>query len=167
MNLAQLSMKMRIACSALIYRKILRLKRTALADTTIGQLVNLLSNDVSKFDQGFVLANFVWIAPIQAAVGTYLLYEELGISAFFGMALLISFIPLQAWFGKRCSTLRLKIALKTDKRVRLMNEIISGIHVIKMYCWEKPFANLISLVRRFNCKEITYNCLIINFAEKK
>ncbi|RZC40224.1 multidrug resistance-associated protein, partial [Asbolus verrucosus] len=150
MALAHLSMKMRVACSSLIYRKILKLNRTALADTTIGQVVNLLSNDVSKFDQGFVLANFAWIAPIQAAVGTYLLYDEIGVSAFFGMALLLSFIPLQAWFGKKCSSLRLEIALKTDTRVRLMNEVISGIQVIKMYCWEKPFGHLISLVRRFN-----------------
>ncbi|XP_063908439.1 probable multidrug resistance-associated protein lethal(2)03659 isoform X2 [Zophobas morio] len=154
MGLVHLSMKMRVACSALIYRKILRLNKTALADTTIGQLVNLLSNDVSKFDQGFVLANFAWIAPIQAGVGTYLLYHEIGASAFFGMALLLSFIPLQAWFGKKCSSLRMKIALETDKRVRLMNEVISGIHVIKMYCWEKPFGQLISRVRRREMKGI-------------
>jgi hypothetical protein len=149
MGLVHIAMKMRVACSSLIYRKTLRLSRTALAATTVGHVVNLLSNDVNKFDQGFVLANFAWIAPIQAAVGTYLLYNEIGVCAIFGMALLLSFIPLQAWFGKKCSSLRMKIAVKTDKRVRLMNELISGIQVIKMYCWEKPFGQLISLVRRF------------------
>ncbi|XP_008195764.2 probable multidrug resistance-associated protein lethal(2)03659 isoform X1 [Tribolium castaneum] len=154
MGLTHVAMKMRVACSSLIYRKILRVNKTALVDTTIGQLVNLLSNDVSKFDQSFVLANFAWIAPIQAAVGTYLLYREIGVSAFFGMALLLSFIPVQAWFGKKCSSFRLKIALTTDKRVRLMNEVISGIQVIKMYCWEKPFGQLISLVRRQEMKGI-------------
>ena len=30
--------------------------------------------------------------------------------------------------------------LKTAKRVQLMSEIISAMRVIKMYCWEKPFA---------------------------
>ncbi|XP_044266059.1 probable multidrug resistance-associated protein lethal(2)03659 [Tribolium madens] len=154
MGLTHIAMKMRIACSSLIYRKILRINKTALVDTTIGQLVNLLSNDVSKFDQSFVLANFTWIAPIQAAVGTYLLYQEIGVSAIFGMALLLSFIPIQVWFGKKCSSFRLKIALTTDKRVRLMNEMISGIQVIKMYCWEKPFGQLISLVRRYEIKRI-------------
>jgi ATP-binding cassette subfamily C (CFTR/MRP) protein 4 len=150
MGLVHIAMKMRVACSSLIYRKTLRLSRTALAATTVGHVVNLLSNDVNKFDQGFVLANFAWIAPIQAAVGTYLLYNEIGVCAIFGMALLLSFIPLQAWFGKKCSSLRMKIAVKTDKRVRLMNELISGMQVIKMYCWEKPFGQLISLVRRAN-----------------
>lgn len=167
MGLCHVSMKMRIACSSLIYRKILKLDKTALAKTTIGQVVNLLSNDVSKFDQGFVLANFTWIAPIQAAVGTYLLYREIGVSAFFGMALLLSFIPIQTWFGKKCSSYRLKIALTTDKRVRLMNEVISGIQVIKMYCWEKPFGQLISLVRRFIRNDNTYNYLTVIFSGRK
>lgn len=29
-----------------------------------------------------------------------------------------------------------------------MNEIISGMRVIKMYTWEKPFAQLVAEIRR-------------------
>lgn len=96
MGLMHIAMKLRVACSALIYRKTLRLSRKALGQTTIGQLVNLLSNDVSKFDQGFLLCHFVWVGPIQTAVGTYMLYRTIGVAAFFGMAFLLSFIPLQS-----------------------------------------------------------------------
>lgn len=44
--------------------------------------------------------------------------------------------------------LRFKIALRTDRRVKLMNEIVTGIQVIKMYAWEKPFEKMVALLRK-------------------
>lgn len=41
----------------------------------------------------------------------------------------------------------MKIAEKTDNRVTKMAEIVSGIQIIKMYTWEKPFANLVNNAR--------------------
>lgn len=56
---------------------------------------------------------------------------------------------LSGYMSKWSSKLRMKIALRTDERVRLMSEIISGVQVIKMYAWEKPFEKLVSMARRF------------------
>jgi ATP-binding cassette subfamily C (CFTR/MRP) protein 4 len=41
----------------------------------------------------------------------------------------------------------MRVALKTDYRIRLMNDIVSGIKVIKMYTWEKPFTRLVKITR--------------------
>ena len=41
-----------------------------------------------------------------------------------------------------------KIAHLTDHRVKIMSEITSGIQVIKMYAWEKPFEKVVELARR-------------------
>nr|CAH7746327.1 unnamed protein product [Callosobruchus chinensis] len=161
MGIQHLSQKMRVSCSSLLYRKILRLSRASLGKTTVGHLVNLLSNDLSKFDQTFILAHYCWVGPIQVAVGTYMLYREMQVAALIGIAFLVAIVPLQIYLAKKNSVLRLKTALRTDERVRLMNEILSGMQVIKMYCWEKPFADVVAFARRQEMKVIrSHSCLL-------
>lgn len=35
-----------------------------------------------------------------------------------------------------------------DHRIRIMNEVVSGIRIIKMYAWEIPFSAVVTAVRR-------------------
>uniref|UniRef100_A0A8C2IMT6 ATP-binding cassette, sub-family C (CFTR/MRP), member 4 n=1 Tax=Cyprinus carpio TaxID=7962 RepID=A0A8C2IMT6_CYPCA len=145
-------MKIRIAMCHMIYRKALCLSATAMGQTTTGQIVNLLSNDVNKFDEVTIFLHFLWVAPLQAAAVIGLLWQEIGASCLAGMAVLFFLMPLQTIFGKLFSKYRSKTAAFTDSRIRTMNEVVSGIRIIKMYAWEKPFAALVNDVRR---KEIS------------
>ncbi|XP_065369875.1 probable multidrug resistance-associated protein lethal(2)03659 [Calliphora vicina] len=149
-------MKIRVALCSLIYRKALRLSKTAMGDTTSGQVVNLMSNDVGRLDTSMLHVHYLWIGPIAIAIVTYLMYLEIGVSSLFGVALMLLFIPLQGFLGKKTSILRLRTALCTDERVRMMNEIISGIQVIKMYAWEYPFGKMVDFIRRKEMKAIRY-----------
>ena len=55
---------------------------------------------------------------------------------------------------------RYETASKTDERVRLVDEIISGIEMIKCYAWEKPFCSMVEIVRRLELKFIKKNAYL-------
>ncbi|XP_053311343.1 ATP-binding cassette sub-family C member 4 [Spea bombifrons] len=141
-------MKLRVAMCHMIYKKALRLSNTAMGKTTTGQIVNLLSNDVNKFDQVTIFLHFLWAGPLQAVAVTVLLWIEIGPSCLAGMAVLIILMPLQTCLGKFFTSLRGKTAAFTDIRIRTMNEVISGMRIIKMYAWEQPFTELVNNIRK-------------------
>ncbi|KAG5889081.1 hypothetical protein JTB14_004925 [Gonioctena quinquepunctata] len=147
LRIMQVGMKMRIASCSLVYRKALKLNKSALAETTVGQMVNLLSNDVGRFDLATHFMHQLIMGPLETLLVMYLCYSSLGYTGLIGTVFLLVSIPFQSWLGKKTSQFRLNTALRTDERVRLMNEIISGIQVIKMYAWEKSFAKLVEIAR--------------------
>ncbi|XP_075985083.1 ATP-binding cassette sub-family C member 4-like [Anticarsia gemmatalis] len=150
----QFGMKVRIAACSLIYRKVMRMSSGALAQTTAGQVVNLLSNDVNRFDYAFIYAHFIWLLPLQLIVVCYLIYLKIGYAAIVGViGIVLQTIPVQSYMSKLAARLRMRTACKTDERVQIMDEIISGMQVIKMYAWEKPFEQVVALARKneINC----------------
>ena len=108
-------MKIRIACCSLLYRKVrihpkrnfgnthlqvqaLKLSNSALGQTTVGQMVNLLSNDVNRFDLSVLFNHYLWAGPLQLTVITAILCTKIGPSALVGAALLIAAVPLQSQY---------------------------------------------------------------------
>uniref|UniRef100_A0A3Q1C9L1 Multidrug resistance-associated protein 4 n=1 Tax=Amphiprion ocellaris TaxID=80972 RepID=A0A3Q1C9L1_AMPOC len=147
-------MKIRVAMCHMIYRKALGLNCESMGRTTTGQIVNLLSNDVNRFDEVTANLHYLWVGPLQAVVIIVLLWEEIGPSCLAGVAVIALMMPLQTWFGKLFGIFRSKTAVLTDSRIRIMNEVVSGIRIIKMYAWEKPFSALVAEVRRKEISQI-------------
>lgn len=161
-------MRVRIACCHLIYRHSLKLSNAAIGQTTVGQMVNLLTNDVNRFDIALNYIQYLIVAPVQAIIAVAILSTMyLGFYATAaGSALLLLYVPFQSLMGRWFGRLRQKTAARTDERIRLMNEIIPAMRVIKMYTWEDPFANLVELARKNEVRLIRYTSVLrgINMA---
>lgn len=133
------------------------MSKLASSQTSAGYLINLLSNDVNRFDLGFLYAHYIWILPIQTTLITYLIYIQVGWAAFVGVAcLLIKTMPVQTYLSGLLSRLRLRVALKTDLRVGIIHEVVQGIKVIKMYAWEPFFRSIVSQAREEELRQVMY-----------
>lgn len=144
-----LGFKIKIAVCSLLYRKSLKLGCNALGNTASGQIVNLMSNDLRRFNEIIMYLQYYWSAPFVTLIALCIVYYQTGfysvVVCFFSI---FCFIPLQATLSKMQARNRVDLAKATDKRVRMIDEIINGIHTIKVYAWEKPFIKIIDTLRK-------------------
>ncbi|KAG6461030.1 hypothetical protein O3G_MSEX012378 [Manduca sexta] len=158
---ARFGMRIKVATSSLIFRKLLRMSQVASGDIAGGKLVNLLSNDVARFDYAFMFLHSLWVIPIQAAVVLYFLYNAAGYAPFIGLfSVVLMILPIQAALTKLTAIIRREVAQKTDRRIKLMSEIINGIQVIKMYAWEKPFQLVVKTARALEMRALRKSIFI-------
>lgn len=149
-----IGLKMRIAICSIIYRKALCLSQSALGQASPGKLVNLLSNDVKRLDIVTIFLNEMWTTPLMMLIVSYMLWIEIEWAGLIGIAIVCCVVPIQIYSGILASRFRAQTALRTDERIRLMDEVVYGVQVIKMYAWELPFSKLIAWARRMELKII-------------
>ncbi|KAK5640038.1 hypothetical protein RI129_010849 [Pyrocoelia pectoralis] len=155
-----LGLKLRVCCSSLVYRKILKLRLDVFDKNSSGKILTLVTNDSNRFNDLPLTMQYIWIGILQVIVITYLVYREFEISSLFGTCSIITFVPIYLLSGKICKQLRSKTVAKTDERIRTMKEIINGIQVVKMYNWERYFSNLVSVYRRMEIRSIRFSSYI-------
>eukprot|EP00052_Salpingoeca_macrocollata_P020832 m.175998 g.175998 ORF g.175998 m.175998 type:complete len:1316 (-) comp21374_c0_seq1:121-4068(-) len=143
----RIGMDLRTSAVGLVYRKALKVNKQSMAGFTTGMIVNIVSNDVERFILAALFVPYVVIVPIQLGLVIYLIWRLVGYSAFIGVGVYILLSPIQILLSRLFTKMRGKTAAQTDERVKLMSEVISGIKIIKMYAWEKPFGRLIAAVR--------------------
>ncbi|KAG6909964.1 hypothetical protein DXG01_014233 [Tephrocybe rancida] len=122
-----------------IYTRSLKLTSRARSTLTNGKLVNHISTDVSRIDFCAGFFHMAWTAPIQMIICLILLILNLGPSALAGFGFFVLATPLQTMVMKKLFNLRKKSMAWTDKRAKLLQELLGGMKVIKYFAWEMPF----------------------------
>ncbi|XP_062886764.1 ATP-binding cassette sub-family C member 3 isoform X2 [Mobula hypostoma] len=140
-------MRLRTAIIGAIYRKSLIITNSAKRSSTVGEIVNLMSVDAQRFMDLTAFLNMLWSAPLQICLALYFLWQYLGPSVLAGVAVMILLIPFNAMIAVKSRSFQVQQMQYKDLRIKLMNEILNGIKVLKLYAWEESFKQKILSIR--------------------
>jgi ATP-binding cassette, subfamily C (CFTR/MRP), member 1 len=127
---------------------------------TNGKITNLMSTDTSRIDFACGYCHIGWVAAIQVCVILAILLINIGPSALAGFGLLILSAPVIGKIVKHLAKRRFKSTKFTDARVRLTQEILNSMRVIKYYAWEKSFLGKVTDLRNSELKIVRFLLLI-------
>ncbi|XP_021092874.1 multidrug resistance-associated protein 1 isoform X2 [Heterocephalus glaber] len=145
-------MRIKTAVIGAVYRKALVITNSARKSSTVGEIVNLMSVDAQRFMDLATYINMIWSAPLQVILALYLLWLNLGPSVLAGVAVMILMVPFNAVMAMKTKTYQVAHMKSKDNRIRLMNEILNGIKVLKLYAWELAFKDKVMAIRQEELK---------------
>uniref|UniRef100_A0A8C1J986 Multidrug resistance-associated protein 1 n=1 Tax=Cyprinus carpio TaxID=7962 RepID=A0A8C1J986_CYPCA len=140
-------MRLRTAIVGAVYRKALVITNAARRTSTVGEIVNLMSVDAQRFMDLITYINMIWSAPLQVILALYFLWQNLGPSVLAGIAVMVLMVPLNAVIAMKTKTYQVAQMKSKDNRIKLMNEVLNGIKVLKLYAWELAFKDKVSAIR--------------------
>uniref|UniRef100_A0A2K6QY91 Multidrug resistance-associated protein 1 n=1 Tax=Rhinopithecus roxellana TaxID=61622 RepID=A0A2K6QY91_RHIRO len=145
-------MRIKTAVIGAVYRKALVITNAARKSSTVGEIVNLMSVDAQRFMDLATYINMIWSAPLQVILALYLLWLNLGPPILAGVAVMVLMVPVNAVMALKTKTYQVAHMKSKDNRIKLMNEILNGIKVLKLYAWELAFKDKVLAIRQEELK---------------
>ncbi|KAK3094333.1 hypothetical protein FSP39_000405 [Pinctada imbricata] len=149
----RLGLKVKSALIGLIYRKALTISNASKKNYSVGDIVNLMSVDCQRIQNGFQLQHEIVSFVDVMILGLYLVWMEMGTATLGSVAIIIIFGGLNLMLGRFQQIYQTVILKMKSSRIRLLKEVLNGIKVLKMYTWEPVFTSKLLSIR---ANEMTY-----------
>ncbi|KAF9165068.1 hypothetical protein DFQ26_000661 [Actinomortierella ambigua] len=140
----RIGVQVRAGLMALIYRKALKLSNT---QGSIGNIINLISNDCNRIAESFVNFHFLWSSALEILVVVALAFVEIKVAAVPALIILILLFPVQYFLSLIAARLTAQTTSLTAARIHIMSELLTAIKLIKFYAWESYFRDRVTRVR--------------------
>eukprot|EP01029_Cantina_marsupialis_P003080 TRINITY_DN1290_c0_g1_i7.p1 TRINITY_DN1290_c0_g1~~TRINITY_DN1290_c0_g1_i7.p1 ORF type:complete len:1228 (-),score=221.18 TRINITY_DN1290_c0_g1_i7:236-3691(-) len=149
---AEVTIQLRSVANIAIFHKSLKLSAMGRELSSTGQIQNLVAKDSETF-LGFIYTFGENIySPFTIIIGVTYIYLLIGWSVFVGCLLFVIVLPVSAFLFGKSNSLMLNLQHHVDARLKSSNEVFSGMKIIKLYCWEKPFQEVITSIRNRELK---------------
>ncbi|XP_033736231.1 multidrug resistance-associated protein 7-like isoform X2 [Pecten maximus] len=146
--------KMRCAIITTIYRKALSVGSVSIAKFSTGEIVNFMSTDTDRMVNFCPSFHAMWSLPFQIGVSLYLLYLQVGLAFLAGLGFALLLIPINRWLANKIGELSKDMMEQKDARVKMMNEVLFGMRIVKFYTWENHFHSEIQRLRNAELKSL-------------
>lgn len=91
----KITLKLKIAICSLLYRKSLRLNSTFTSNSASGHAVTLITKDIDMLDFALYAIAALAEGVVNTIIMLYMMYAQIGVSAFAGALTLVVIPPLQ------------------------------------------------------------------------
>ena len=143
----RVGMRLRSAVTTSIYSKALVLSTAAMSKRTTGEITNLMSVDSTRLQELSPYLHAVWYSFYQISIALYFLWQQMGVSSLAGIAVILLLIPLTGKVSTILKSLQSQMAKVRDERIKVSNEVLGGMKVIKFQAWEAEFEKRINEIR--------------------
>ncbi|RZC64644.1 hypothetical protein C5167_008337 [Papaver somniferum] len=145
----QLGMRLRAALVSHIYKKGLHLSSQSRQKHSSGEIINLMSVDINRITDFIWFMNTIWMLPIQISLATYILYVNVGLGAYAGLAatllMMACNIPITGTIQKSFQS---KIMEAKDARMKATSEVLRNMKTLKLQAWDMKYLLKIENLRR-------------------
>ncbi|XP_070188571.1 multidrug resistance-associated protein 1-like [Littorina saxatilis] len=132
-------------------------------ESTVGEIVNLMSVDARNLEMYATYSFWLWMSPIWIIVALYLLYTTVGVSMFAGLGFMALLFAANTYLMNKMRIYQKTIMKIRDKRVKVINEILNGIKILKLYAWEPSFEDKVGKIRNEELGVLLKSSLVGSF----
>ncbi|WAQ99709.1 MRP1-like protein [Mya arenaria] len=141
------SLRLKSGLIAMVYRKALSMNNEARKASTVGEIVNIMSVDCDRIAGISSWIWFLWSVPFSVTGTMVLLWHVVGPAVLPSIGIYALFMWFNAYVAKKNRQYEKEKMEQKDARIKLMNDILNGIKVLKLYAWEASFQKQIEELR--------------------
>ncbi|GLJ44146.1 hypothetical protein SUGI_0920790 [Cryptomeria japonica] len=143
----KLSLAARSSMISRIYQKGLCLSNSARQSHGIGKIVNYMSVDVNEVVRIVQTIHDIWAMPIQIAIALLILFDVIRLAMVVGLLTMVFVMVLCLLVASKQQKYMVQVLACKDDRMRLTNEAISNMKIIKLQAWQEWFHKKVKAAR--------------------
>lgn len=128
--------------------QILLLTQQSRMKTTAGKIMDLLSNDCQRIEYAPRMTCLSFFFAFDIVVVFLIVVFLMGWQGLTGVVFMTALLPCVLIISAACAKLRRETAEVSEKRISLMNELVTGIRALKTHTWEEYYEEKVKEVRR-------------------